>query len=239
MIYSDIPPYEGELAELADLLWDIGAVKIESTANGGGFTLKLHETQPDAPKSPIFFNLRTADNPKPGPLDAKALRLIGNVLADLIITGLVGGFDRIAPIPNAGDPIAIALHTALAERGLDRPLLWLTKAEEGGKRKISGVREGEWYNERDIALAVDDLITQAGTKIEAIDVLHQVAIQIVTDLLVLIDRQQGGREQVEAKGINVVAAFDLDILLSYYVATGKMTAEVADEVQAYIKDNQV
>ena len=161
------------------------------------------------------------------------------MLSDFIILGQVGGFDRIAPIPNAGDPIAIALHAALQERGLDRPLLWLTKGEEGGKRKISGVREGEWFNESDIALAVDDLITQAGTKIEAIDVLQRTAFQVVTDLLVLIDRQQGGREQVEAKGVTVTAAFELDILLSYYVATGKMTVDKSDEVLSYIAANQV
>jgi orotate phosphoribosyltransferase len=236
MIFSDIPPYQGPLAELADKLWDIGAVKIESTADGGGFTLKLHETQPDAPKSPIFFNIRTPDNPKPGPLDEEALALIGAAMAQEVRDGNISGFDRIAPIPNAGDPLAVALHAALDD---DRELLWLVKAEEGGKRKITGVKEGEWYNERDCVLLVDDLVTQAGTKLEAIDVLQDIAFQVVNDLLVLIDRQQGGREQVEAKGIKVTAVYELTVLLYYYVATGKITAEQADEVMAYISANQV
>jgi uridine monophosphate synthetase len=233
MIYSDTSPLAGFEAELADMLFDIGAVKF------GEFTLKLHETQPDAPKSPIFFNLRTPDNPKPGPLDAAALYLIGEVLAYMVTNGCIGGFDRIAPIPNAGDPIAVALHQALETANQDRPLLWLSKAEADGKRKIDGVKEGEWYTERDVVLLVDDLITQAGTKLEAIDVLQDSLGQVVHDLLVLVDRQQGGKQQVEAKGINVIAAFNLDTLLAHYVATKKMTADKANEVSAYIKDNQV
>lgn len=237
MIYSDISPLDGIEADLADMLFDIGAVKFASKP--GEFRLKLHETQPDAPLSPIFFNLRTSDNPKPGPLDEAALKLIGRVLRYMVMTCRVGGFDRIAPIPNAGDPIATALNEALSVNGQDRPMLMLRKAEEGGKRKIDGVQSDEWFNERDIVLLVDDLITQAGTKLEAIEVLQDILGQVVHDLLVLIDRQQGGRQQIEAKGINVIAVFDLDILLAHYVATKKMTAEKADEVLAYIKDNQV
>ena len=221
MYLSDALPYEGDMAELADYLFEIGAVKF------GVFPLKLHETQPDAPLSPIFFNLRTANNPKPGPLDSKALKLIGRVLAKLVVEGSTGGFERIARIPNAGDPIAIALQNTLSDLHLPSPLLWLEKAEESGMRKISGVRQGEWYNRADRVLVVDDLITQAGTKIEAIDVLENIANQAVHDLIVLIDRQQGGRKQVEARGVNVTAAFELDKLLSYYVVKGNIAADKA------------
>lgn len=60
--------------DLALKLFDIGAVQF------GEFKLKLHEKNPDAPLSPIFFNFRTPDNPKPGPLTDEVLDLVGKVV---------------------------------------------------------------------------------------------------------------------------------------------------------------
>ncbi len=42
---------------LAERLFNEDVIKF------GGFKLKLHEKNPEAPLSPIFFNLRTEDNP--------------------------------------------------------------------------------------------------------------------------------------------------------------------------------
>lgn len=222
----------GIRAQLADRLFEIGAIKFASRP--GEFRLKLHETHPDAPLSPIFFNLRTPDNPKPGPLTPEVLRLIGRALAE-IVASRVGGFDHITPIPNAGDPIAYALRDALAD---GRGLLLLQKVEAEGKRRIAAVKPGQHYAERDRTLLVDDLITQADTKLEAIEALHR-AYLIVEDLVLLIDRQQGGREYVEARGVKVHALFTMRELLEYYLATGRISLPKADEVLVYIDANRV
>ena len=59
---------------LADELFDLGAIQF------GNFKLKLHEKNPNAPLSPIYLNLRTPDNPKPGNLTLKIVAQIGRLM---------------------------------------------------------------------------------------------------------------------------------------------------------------
>ena len=107
--------------ELALALMHVGAVLTrESThslvvtrdgPNGPecGFRLKLHEKHPDAPLSPIFFNLRTPDNPKPGPLTPDIVELAALCMHHVAQTQCTGDFNAVVGIPNAGDPFAEAL----------------------------------------------------------------------------------------------------------------------------------
>ncbi len=88
---------------LADALFEVGAVKF------GDFRIKLHEKHPDAPLSPYFFNLRTPDNPKPGPLGRDQLIQIGSAFFLDLILGRNLPHDVICGIPNAGDPLARGL----------------------------------------------------------------------------------------------------------------------------------
>lgn len=66
------------LEMLLRVLWQVGAVKF------GEFELKIHQTNSSAPKSPIYLDLRTPDNPKPGPLTPGFVRMIGEHLAALV-----------------------------------------------------------------------------------------------------------------------------------------------------------
>src|SRR3989344_4810594 len=73
--------------DLAIALLDDGAVLtaaschplvVERKGQNGkerGFKLKLHEKNPLAPLSPFYLNLRTPDNPKPGPLTPEVVDL--------------------------------------------------------------------------------------------------------------------------------------------------------------------
>jgi len=212
--------------ELAHALFDIGAIKF------GAFRLKLHETQPDAPLSPIYLNLRTPDN-KGGPLTPRILELIGTVLANLI--GSLGiDFNLIVGLPRAGDPIADAVHAALGRP--DVRILRLVKSEGDGKRQITEIESGS-FTPGDRAIVIDDLVTKAGTKREGISVLENPGIQIAA-VIVLVDREQGGREELEKAGYAVHAAFMLTELLDMYVASLDITHSKRDEVLAYIAANR-
>lgn len=71
--------------------------------------MKLHEKNPDAPLSPFFLNLRSGDNPKPGPLASVDFDLIARALWEKTTEeGL--SFQAIVGIPNAGDPIIEAIE---------------------------------------------------------------------------------------------------------------------------------
>src|SRR3972149_2470184 len=96
---------------LLHALWELGAVKTEEHppavqwGNERGFLLKAHEENPNLPLSPFFLNLRTPDNPKPGPLTPDVVQLIAKAMHTLARQFSIA-YDAVAGIPNAGDPFA-------------------------------------------------------------------------------------------------------------------------------------
>lgn len=210
---------------LATMLFQIGAVEF------GAFRLKRHELHPEEPLSPIYFNLRTRANPKPGPLIPEHLVMIGQELRALVMhEDLL--FDGVGGIPFAGTPIAIALSVLLPPNrltGRSPSLAQFTKETRGEHRKIAKLNPGEWVP-GDVLLLVDDLISAGDTKRETIDVISAAGC-IVKDLIVLIDR---GLEEMHRLDVAVHAVFTLSELLQFYEETGCITTDKAQEVRAYL-----
>ncbi len=207
---------------VADMIFEREALKF------GAFRLKLHEKFPDAPLSPFYLNLRSADNPKPGPLTMEDYDLIADCLIDVVIDeGLP--FEAIAGIPRAGDPIAEAINR---KRPGDFRLIKLDKEEAGGQRRIIP-KVGFNYQEGEIVLLFDDLVTKADTKVEAIQAIEKGG-SMVRDLVVLVDREQGGKEQLRQAGYDLYSAFTMSWLLNYYAESGKITGQKHDECLAYM-----
>lgn len=207
---------------LANQLFNIGAVKF------GEFRLKRHETHPDAPLSPIYFNIRTQDNPKPGPLDSWALKMIAQGFRTLVEKRELR-FDAISGIPNAGVPLVMAYvhsHTCRTIR--------LRKDEREEARRISETYIQDLPPFESRVLLVDDVITGADTKLEAIDVLRTVGM-IVEDLLVVIDRQQGGVNQVRNVGVRTHSLFDARTLILHYLTRGFIDQATYDRTLAYFQ----
>lgn len=224
--------------QLALALCDIGAFLDKTTIrpnnpDGKGFRLKLHETQPDAPFSPYFLNFRTPDNPKPGPLTPEIIQQAAKIMYGLARQRQLK-YDRVAGVPNAGDPFAAAFSITPAS-GKPIPLLRLGKQERPGGRKVVGVIDGEW-NPGDTVLLIDDLITQADSKLEAIHALSYSRLS-VDDVLVLVDREQGGPEQLKANLVNLHAVFTTSELLDLYVSAGRMSSALRDEIKAHMAAN--
>jgi uridine monophosphate synthetase len=215
---------EGKFASVADRLFEVGAVKF------GAFRIKLHERKPDAPLSPIYLNLRTPDNPKPGPLAPELVNEIAELFYQLMSFTPDLDFRYVAGLPRAGDPLADELMEYVDEWS---PVtrLHLAKEETASGRRIAHLADD--IQDHGIVLIVDDLITQADTKLEAIQVLEQAGLH-VCDLVVLVDREQGGSDQLKEIGVRVIAAFTLSELLDHYVDTGKIERSKADEVSDYV-----
>lgn len=221
-----------EQEQLALQLYDCGAVKDKSKSpEGKGFRLKLHETQPDAPLSPIYLNLRTSDNPKPGPLTPEIVGTIGRLLYKM---SKYDGFryDCVAGVPNAGDLFAEAFVKAARADGQTVQLLKLQKVGGSDKREVVGIKEGE-YRTGQYVLLIDDLVTRAHSKLEAIRAL-QLAGLCVEGVVVLVDRQQGGAKELEQAGFVLSALFTLDYLLGLYVHTQRMPRDVYLEILQYL-----
>lgn len=223
---------DADRTHIALELHRLGAFKDSATSPGGlGYRLKLHERYPDAPLSPFYLNLRTPRNPKPGPLTPPLVHMIGMCLF-AEAKRLTLRYDHVAGIPHAGDPFAEAF-TSCAPPELRLNRLQLRKQERDGRRVVSGILEGGFApGER--VLLIDDLVTGADSKYEAIRTLREDCGLVVQDILVVLDRGQGGTRQLAQDGYRVHALFSLADLLDLYRDRGLMSPGVYADIQAYL-----
>ncbi len=174
-----------EREQLALKLQEIGAVKF------GLFTLK------SGLKSPIYIDLRILIS------FPDVLKMVGKQLAAKADSEKLG-FDAIAGIPFA----AIAIATAVSlERGWR--MVFPRKEVKGYGTKAAV--EGK-FSAGETALVIDDLITTGGSKFEAIAPLEKEGLK-VRDVLVLVDREQGGKGELAKEGYRLHSVFTATELL--------------------------
>jgi uridine monophosphate synthetase len=135
-------------------------------------------------------------------------------------------YDRIGAIPYAGLPIGVAVSLQTGD-----PLIYPRR-----KVKTYGTRraiEGE-YNEGERVVLLDDLITSGGSKLEAAASLVEAGL-LVEDIVVLIDRQQGGVEDMARHGYRLHAVLTLSALVDLLVRDGKLSADDGRRVHEYLE----
>jgi len=227
---------------IARELFKIGAIQDKSQSPGGkGFKLKLHEKSPGAPLSPFYLNFRTPDNPKPGPLTPDIIEAVGQELF-LLACEKELRYDFVVGVPRAGDPIAEAFaRTFFLTQGKPIPVLTLDKEETArGRRVVISNESSEIIRQTlvgDVPLLIDDLITQSHSKEEATSALEYQGLKPY-DVLVLVDREQGGTEQLYKKGYRLHADFKFSGLLDFYLAERLMDKATYNEINAYLADNR-
>lgn len=194
---------------LAAALFDIGAIKF------GSFRLKLHEKNPEAPLSPIYIDLRVLRS------FPEIMDLAVAVYRELT-TGII--FDVYADVPTAATPIV-----AVLSHETKIPMISPRKDEKayGLKRPIDGV-----YHSGQVALLIDDLITLAESKLEAISVLEENGL-VVHDVAILVDREQGGVSEMLKRGYVCHIGFSLSELLKFYLKLGKIDQNQYEKTVAY------
>ncbi len=183
-----------------------------------GWRLKLHENHPDAPLSPFYIDLRRLQSN----LAAKQ-----TAVSILIEQARELEYDCLAGIPLA----AVALTSSMADIiGIPQITPRMDRKTHGQIRKIDGV-----YQEGEVVLVVDDLITRADTKLDAIQVLEKNGL-VVKDVVVIFDREQGGTEQLAEKGYALHAALKIKPTLKFYARVGKISQEQLDYVLKYLEN---
>jgi uridine monophosphate synthetase len=194
---------------LAQALADAGAIKF------GAFRLKLHEERPDAPLAPLYIDLRVLRSyPDQMDVAVEAYRRL--------IEGL--DFDLLADVPIASSPfVAILSHLTRV------PMV--TPREPKGHGTGASV-EGA-FTPGQTVVVIDDLVTKADSKLEAAHRLESQGLR-VRDIAVLIDREQGGREQLAAAGYTLHAATRLSELLPIYRRTGVIDDAAYDRLVEYL-----
>jgi len=192
------------VSTLAEHLFTAGCVKF------GHFTLK------SGLESPIYVDLRLLVS------HPQLLREVAGAMAE---KSRECEYDRIAAIPYAGLPIGVAICLAL-----DCPLVYPRAAvKDYGTRKAI---EGE-FTSGERVLVVDDLITRGDSKFEAIMPLENAGLA-VRDVVVLIDREQGGKEDLAQRGYALHAVYGLLQLLTELRDAGCVSDAQFDEVCDYL-----
>lgn len=190
-----------------ELIAELHAIGVIRT---GDFVLK------DGRHSPIYIDLRVlAGHPR-------VLGLVGRALVQRS-RGL--SFTCVAGIPYAGLPLAVAMSLAG-----DIPLVYPRKEAKtyGTKQRVEGV-----FQPGDRALVVDDVITTGGAKIEAVAPLREAGLE-VTDILVVVDREEAGREVLADAGLALHSVLRLTEILDRLEAQGSLSAEDASRARAFV-----
>lgn len=134
-------------------------------------------------------------------LSPKGAYLIANIICDMIEEDKV---DAVGGLTLGADPIVGALGVAAYQRNIDISLFIVRKEAKthGTKRQIEGppLRAGQRV------VVVDDVITTGGSIIKAVEAVREVGCEVVK-ALALVDRQEGGKENLEKMGIRVEPVF--------------------------------
>lgn len=192
--------------ELALKLSEIGAIKF------GLFTLK------SGLKSPIYVDLRVLVS------YPNALRMVGKQLAE---KAEKLKFDCIAGIPFA----AISIATAVSLEKNWRMIFPRKDVKDYGTKALV---EGK-FSAGETVLVIDDLITNGASKFEAISPLEKSGLK-VKDILVIIDREQGGEAELAKNKLKLHSIFTVSEVLEILNKNKKIESALYKSTKEYFKN---
>jgi orotate phosphoribosyltransferase len=153
--------------------------------------------------SNYYFNCKAVT------LYPEGMYLIGNLIFDMIKDLDVKG---IGGLTLGADPIAyaVAYTSYLKEMPIEAFIVRKTPKSHGTMQWIEGnIKKG------DKVVILDDVITTGKSTIEAITRSREAGLEIVK-VIALIDRQEGGREAVEASGYELISIITNDEVMERY-----------------------
>ena len=153
--------------------------------------------------SNYYFNCKAVT------LHPEGMYLIGNIIFDMLQDTAVKG---IGGLTLGADPIAdaVAYTSYLKKKPVEAFVVRKTAKAHGTMQWIEGnIKAG------DRVVIVDDVITTGKSTIEAINRSQEAGLDIVS-IIALVDRQEGGRESIEALGFRVDAVVTREEVMEHY-----------------------
>lgn len=139
-------------------------------------------------------------------------------------------YDHLCGVPYTALPIA-----TLAAVTVNKSMLVRRKEvkDYGTKKAIEGK-----YNAGDNCLIIEDIITSGSSILETVQSLRNEGIT-VTDAIVIVDREQGGKANIAEKGVRVHTLFTLSYMLNVLKEAGRIQEETVLSVSKYIQAVQI
>lgn len=181
----------------------------------GRFTLK------SGIESPFYVDLR------PLASDPKILKNLANYLLEMLP---LDNFDLICGVPYAALPMATAMS-------LESYIPLIIKRKEaknyGTKKMIEGI-----YQKGQNCLLVEDVITSGKSLVETIAEIEQEDLK-VSDIVVVLDREQGGKQLLENKGYRVHTLFNISEVCTILQENGELSDEEVKRIQDFLLGNHI
>jgi orotate phosphoribosyltransferase len=118
---------------------------------------------------------------------------------------------------------------------LNLPCVVVRKEEK--KYGVIGRVVGADVVKDDQILFFDDVISEGSSKLEGIRPLEELGAK-VKNLVVVVDREQGGKENIEKLGYKIHALTNISTLVSCLLQSGQISKEQAATVLNYAKSHQ-
>lgn len=115
---------------------------------------------------------------------------------------------------------------------VDLPCIVVRKEEKA--YGVTGRLVGAEVVKDESILFFDDVVSEGLSKLEGIKPLEELGAK-VNHLMVVVDREQGGREKLEKLGYNVHALAKISELVEHLLQSAHISKEHADAVLNYIK----
>ena len=197
-------------ARIASALFNSGALKF------GTFKLKSGQI------SPFYIDLSCLLS------SPKDFQCIVDAVADEV-EGILSSrkIDKLASIELKGALILPSVATKL-----NLPCVVVRK--ETKQYGVTGRIAGGEVKKGDHILFIDDVVTDGESKLEGIKPLLEGGAKVET-ILVVIDREQGGKKNLEKQGFQLHAVTTLSEVVQALIKTRKVSEEQAETILRYIK----
>ncbi len=213
-IEKELREFLGEAYPLAQILKELNITCLKETLMDyileRAFLYSPEEpfTLASGEKSPYYLDCRKIT------LYSPSFSLIGELFWEemrfLNIQGVMG-------MSIGADPIVAAILAKAAEEGVELEGLLVRKEPKkyGTRRLIEGnVVPGQRI------VVVEDVVTTGGSVLKAVKAAEEAGLKIAK-VIALVDREAGGKENIESQGYNFLAFFTLSEIIEAFEKRGK------------------
>ncbi|MEX1995504.1 MAG: hypothetical protein WD887_01880 [Candidatus Saccharimonadales bacterium] len=177
-------------------------------------------------KSPVYVNLRGITSFSTGIGSSSEPEVRELVVSSYV--ELLGqreeAYDHILGIPHA----MTCLAGMVAYVKGDSILSMRTDSKSYGAHKTI---EGD-YSPGDLIVALDDVVTDGTSKFETVEAVKAEGL-VLNDFVVLVDREEGGKEALHQKGLNLSAAIGLGGLTYVLAEQGEISRRQVAWMEEY------